>query len=80
MIINRYIDDIMNVIDYSKEARHITSYTYSYIKMRAKLCNTVKINKVFEDNKKIRKFIIEFLKKEEENFKPSKRNWGLIIN
>ena len=32
MVINKYIDDIMKVIKYSKEARAITSYTYSYLK------------------------------------------------
>ena len=80
MVINRIIDDIMEVIKYSKEARTITSYTYSYLKMRARLSRLISEYKVFEDNEEIRKYVSEFLKKEEENFKPSKRNWSLIIN
>lgn len=80
MVINRIIDDIMEVIKYSKEARTITSYTYSYLKMRARLASLISENKVFEDNEEIRKYVSEFLKIEEEKFKPSKRNWSLIIN
>lgn len=80
MVINRIIDDIMEVIKYSKEARTITSYTYSYLKMRSRLSRLISENKVFEDNEEIRKYVSEFLQKEEEKFKPSKRNWSLIIN
>ena len=48
--------------------------------MRARLSRLISEYKVFEDNEEIRKYVSEFLKKEEENFKPSKRNWSLIIN
>ena len=80
MVINRIIDDIMEVTKYSKEARTITSYTYSYLKMRSRLSRLINENKVFEDNEEIRNYVSEFLQKEEEKFKPSKRNWSLIIN
>ena len=36
--------------------------------------------KVFEETIEIKLFFGELLKKEEEQFKPSKRNWALIIN
>ena len=78
--INKYISDIMDVVKYPKEARKISSYTFSYIKMRARLYRLINDYKVFEDDEDIKKYISEFLKKEEENFKPSKRNWALIIN
>ena len=80
MVINKYIDDIMKVIKYSKEARTITSYTYSYLKLRANLASLINEYKVFDSNEEIRFFVCEYLKQEEEKFKPSKRNWSLIIN
>ena len=80
MVINKYIDDIMKVIKYSKEARTITSYTYSYLKLRANLASLINEYKVFDSNEEIKHFVCEYLKQEEEKFKPSKRNWSLIIN
>ena len=80
MVINKYIDDIMKVIKYSKEARTITSYTYSYLKLRANLASLINEYKVFGSNEEIKFFVCEYLKQEEEKFKPSKRNWSLIIN
>lgn len=78
--VNKYINDIMEVIKYPMEARKISSYTFSYLKMRAKLYSLIKDYKVFDSSDEIRKYICEFLKDEEETFKPSKRNWSLIIN
>ena len=80
MIINRYIDDIMKVMKYSKEARSITSYTYSYLKMRSDLKRIINDYKVFERNEEIKKCVCEFLKAQEQNFKPSKKNWANIVN
>ena len=80
MVINRCISDIINVIKYSQEARRITSYTESFIKLKAKLNREVNDYKVFEETIEIKLFFCELLKKEEEQFKPSKRNWALIIN
>jgi len=80
MIINKYIDDIMKVMKYSKEARTITSYTYTYLKMRAQLKTIINEYKVFESNEEIKKCICKFLKEQEENFKPSKKNWANIVN
>lgn len=80
IIIDKYIDDIMRVIQYSKEARTITSYTFSYIKLRTKLSRLINEYKVFENNEEIRMYVSEFMKQEEEKFKPSKRNWSIIIN
>ena len=59
MVINKYIDDIMKVIKYSKEARTITSYTYSYLKLRANLASLINEYKVFDSNEEIRFFICE---------------------
>jgi len=78
--INKYIDDIMEVLKYPKEARQISSYTFSYLKMRANLYRLINDYKVFENDEEIKKYICEFLKNQEESFKPSKRNWALIIN
>lgn len=80
MVIDKYIDDIMEVIKYSKEARTITSYTYSYLKLRSKLSRLINEYKVFENNEEIKIYVSEFMKQEEEKFKPSKRNWSIIIN
>lgn len=80
MVINKYIDGIMEVIKYSKEARTITTYTYSYLKLRDKLASLINEYKVFDSNEEIKHFVCEYLKQEEEKFKPSKRNWSLIIN
>ena len=80
MIINKYIDDIMKVMKYSKEARAITSYTYSYLKMRNDLKRIINDYKVFESNEEIKKCVCEFLKEQEQNFKPSKKNWANIVN
>lgn len=80
MVIDKYIDDIMEVIKYSKEARTITSYTYSYLKLRSKLSQLINEYKVFENNEEIKIYVSEFMKQEEEKFKPSKRNWSIIIN
>lgn len=80
IIIDKYIDDIMNVVKYSKEARTITSYTFSYIKLRSKLSRLINEYKVYENNEEIRIYVSEFMKQEEEKFKPSKRNWSIIIN
>lgn len=80
MVINRCISDIMKVIKYSREARRITSYTESFIKLKAKLNREVNDYKVFDEAIEIKIFLCELLKKEEEQFKPSKRNWALIIN
>ena len=78
--VNKYIDDIMDVMSYPVEARKISSYTFSYLNMRAKLYSLIKDYKVFDSSDEIRKYICEFLKAEEVTFKPSKRNWSLIIN
>lgn len=80
MIINKYIDDIMKVMKYSKEARAITSYTYTYLKMRSDLKRIINDYKVFESNEEIKKCVCEFLKAQEQSFKPSKKNWANIVN
>lgn len=80
MVIEKYINGIMEVIKYSKEARTITSYTFSYLKMRSRIERKIDEYKVFNSNEEIKNNIGEILKEEELKFKPSKRNWSLIIN
>lgn len=43
--------------------------------MRSRLINDYN---VFDDNESIRIYVSEFMKNEEEKFKPS--NWSLIVN
>ena len=50
----------MKVMKYSKEARAITSYTYSYLKMRAKLKRIINEYKVFENNEEIKNVYVSF--------------------
>ena len=80
LILEKYMKEIIPVIKYSQEARSITSYTYSYLCMRSRLSSLINEYTVFEDNESIRRHVSEFMKKEEEKFKPSKRNWSKIIN
>ena len=80
MVIEKYINGIMEVVKYSKEARTITSYTFSYLKMRSRIVRGIDEYKVFNSNEEIKKYIGEILKEEESKFKPCKRNWSLIIN
>ena len=54
--------------------------TYSYLKLRANLASLINEYKVFGSNEEIKFFVCEYLKQEEEKFKPSKKNWSLIIN
>lgn len=80
MVIEKYINGIIEILKYSKEARTITSYTYSYLKMRSRIERKIDEYKVFNSNEEIKNNIGEILKEEEIKFKPSKRNWSLIIN
>ena len=48
--------------------------------MRARLKRKLNDFKLFDNNEEIKEYVSEFMKKEEETFKPSKRNWSLIIN
>ncbi|MDO4962527.1 MAG: transposase [bacterium] len=57
MVVDKYIDDIMEVVKYSREARTISSYTFSYLKMRARIVKNLDEYKVFNNNEKIKKYI-----------------------
>jgi len=90
----RMIHDILDYHIYA-DKRNNTLTKYYYLNITEEESNDLTLNtyieyiktfdreneyKVFESNEEIKKCICKFLKEQEENFKPSKKNWANIVN
>lgn len=79
-IINKYIDEIFTMFQYSKKMRQITSNTDTYNKMRSRIRVRIKSNKVYNSIINLKESLMEIMMDEEDMWHPSKKEWDKIIN
>ena len=79
MIIDKYIKEIFDMFKYGHQARVITSNTDSYNKMRNNIRWNMNKKQLFNNQKELKEYMNNLLKKEEEKWHPSIKNWDKII-
>lgn len=79
-IIEKYINEIFEMFNYSHEARIISSNTDSINKMRNRIRWQLQKVSLFESLIDLKKYLFEILQVEESKWHPSVKNWDKIIN
>lgn len=79
-IIEKYINEIFEMFNYSHEARIISSNTDTINKMRNRIRWQLQKVSLFESLIDLKKYLFEILQIEESKWHPSVKNWDKIIN